>query len=67
MKWRADSQSLKPRKFEIKRDPHVGFYLYVFEGDRCVRDHLQDMLEIAIESAFEEYGVPKDVWRKVEE
>ena len=65
MKWRADSEFLKPRHYEIKHDPLVGFYLYVFEGDRCVRDHLQDTLEIAIESALEDYGVPKDAWRKV--
>ncbi len=67
MKWRADSECLKPRHYEIQHDPAVGFYLYVFEGSRCVRDHLQDTLEIAIESALEDYDVPKDAWRKVEE
>ena len=67
MKWRAASESLKPRHYEIKHDPLVGFYLYVFEGDKCVRDHLQDTLEIAIESASGDYGVPKDAWKKVEE
>ena len=66
MKWRADSESLKPRSYEIKHDPLVGFYLYVFQGDRCVRDHLQDTLEIAMESALVDYDVPKDVWREVE-
>lgn len=66
MKWGADSESLKTRHYEIKHDPLVGYYLYAFEGDRCVRDHLQDTLEIAIESAFEDFEVPKDAWRKVE-
>lgn len=67
MKWCADCESLKPRYYEIKHDPLVGFYLYVFEGGECVRDHLQDTLEVAIESALEDYDVPKDAWRKVEE
>lgn len=67
MKWRAGSQALEPRYFEIKHDPLVGFYLYVFENGQCIRDHLQDTFEIAIESAFEDYGVPKDAWRKVED
>jgi hypothetical protein len=65
MKWRADSESLRPRYYEIKHDPPVGFYLYVFERGRCVEDHLQDSLEIAIDSALEDYGVPKDAWVKV--
>jgi hypothetical protein len=67
MKWRANPKTLEPRSFEIKRDPLVGFYFYVFEGDKCIRDHLQDTFEIAVESAMEEYDVPKDAWRKVEE
>jgi hypothetical protein len=67
MKWRAEPEALKPRSFEIKRDPLVGYYLYVFEEGKCVRDHLQDSFEIAVECATEDYDVPKDAWRKVEE
>ena len=67
MKWRANSNSFKTRYYEIKYDPLVGFYLYVFEDDRCIYDHLQDTLEIAIECAWEDYGVPKNLWKKVEE
>jgi hypothetical protein len=67
MKWRADSDSLKPRHYEIKHDPLVGYYLYVFEAEKCVRDHLQDTLAVAMESAFEDYDVPKSAWRKQEE
>lgn len=66
MKWRADSESLKPRHYEIKHDPRVGFYLYVFEGAKCVRDHLQDTLEAAIDAALEDYCVPREAWREVE-
>jgi len=67
MKWRAESEALKPRSFEIKHDPLVGFYLYVFENGKCIRDHLQDTFEIAIDSASEDYDVPKTAWRKMEE
>ena len=66
MKWMADASSLKPRRYEINYDPFVGFYLVVYENDKCICDHLQDTLEIAIECALEDYGVPKDLWKKVE-
>lgn len=67
MKWRANPKGFEPRSFEIKHDPLVGFYLYVFEGGKCIRDYLQDTFEIAVESAMEDYNVPKEAWRKVEE
>jgi hypothetical protein len=67
MKWIAELQLPKPRRFEIVHDPIAGFYLHVFENGKCIRDHLQDTLEIAIESALEDYDVAKDAWRKVEE
>ena len=67
MKWIADAYSLRPRRYEIKHDPFAGFYLFVYENDQCVHDHLQDTLEIAMECALEDYGVSKDLWRKIEE
>jgi hypothetical protein len=67
MKWCANPKTLEPRSFEIKHDPLVGFYLYVFEGGKCIRDHLQDTFENAVATAMEDYDVPKDAWRKVEE
>ena len=66
MKWHAQPENLKPKRFEIEHDPIVGFYLYVFENGNCIQDHLQDTLEIAIETAMEDYDVPKDAWREVE-
>lgn len=66
MKWQAKSQALIPRYYVIKQDPSVGFYLYVFEGDKCIFDYLQDTLELAMESAWEDFGVPKDAWEKIE-
>lgn len=65
MKWRANYGSLKSRHYEIKQDPYVGFYLYVFEDNKCIRDYLQDTLDIAMECAFEDYGVPKNAWEKI--
>jgi hypothetical protein len=67
MKWVADAKPLRPRRYEIKHDPSAGYYLFVYENDKCIRDHLQDTLEIVMECALEDYGVPKDLWRKVEE
>ena len=66
MKWKATPEYLRPKHFEIERDPFVGFYLYVFEDDKCTHDYLQDTLEIAIDCAWEDYGVSKDAWKKVE-
>jgi hypothetical protein len=67
MKWLANSNSTKPRRYEIRHDPLVGFYLYIFEDGKCIRDYLQDTLEIAMECAQEDYGVSKNAWKKIEE
>ena len=67
MKWSANSESIKSRHYEIDHDQSVGFYLYVFEGDKCIDDYLQDTLAIAMKYAWEEYGVPKNAWKKVKE
>ena len=66
MKWHANSESLYPRRYEIKQDPIAGFYLYVFEGDKCICDYLQDTLEIAMECAWKDFGVPKNAWKKAD-
>jgi hypothetical protein len=63
MKWTAESKELTPRHFQIKHDVAAGYYLYVFEGGKCIRDHLQDTFEMAVDVAFEDYGVPKNIWR----
>jgi len=49
--------------FEIVEDlPEVGFYLYVYDNNNCLEDHLQDTEQISKEFALEEYGVPLDSW-----
>lgn len=65
MKWHAKPETLKSRYFEIREDPSVGFYLYIFENNKCIRDHLQDTLEIAMNCAWDDYGVPKTSWKKI--
>ena len=51
------------RVFQIEEDaPEVGVYLYVFEGDRCTHDYLQNSIELCKEFAFEDFNVPMDSW-----
>lgn len=64
MKWRANCESYASRHFEIIYDPLAGFYFFVFEKGKCIRDDLQDTLEIAMECALEGYGIPKNAWKK---
>jgi hypothetical protein len=52
------------RRFEIEADLPAGYYLYVFDHEKCVADHLQDTLEYAKEQAEDEYGVPTDAWQE---
>lgn len=65
-KWTAVNN--KSQHFLIDEDGNVGFYLYVYnDGDeRCIRDHLQDTLEIAKRQALEDYEVPEDAWKQIE-
>lgn len=54
--------------FEIECDlPEVGAYLYIWDEKGVgVDDYLQDSVQICMEQAFEDYGVPFDSWIKVE-
>ena len=53
--------------FEIVPDePDVGVYLYVYDNSLCIRDVLQNDAKTCIEIAFEDYGVPRDVWQSGE-
>ena len=52
-------------RFEIEQDyPQVGAYLYVYEGDKCVKDFLQDTVSDCQSFALEEYGVPTNIWKE---
>ncbi len=67
MKWQAKNCSFDSKSYEIKYDLRAGFYLYVFEEGKCVSDYLQDTLELAMECALEDFGVPKEAWEKVKD
>lgn len=65
MKLTATHPNNKNMRFEIEHDSKAGYYLYVWEGDRNTYDYLQDTLEIAMEQAEEEFGVPTSAWTKI--
>jgi hypothetical protein len=50
------------RRFTIEEDSTAGYYLYIFDGQRCTHDYQQDTLEVAKKFALEEFGVPEDAW-----
>ena len=51
-------------EFVIEQDPGaLGAFLYVFVDGQCVRDELQDNIQMCIRSALEGYGVPTVAWR----
>lgn len=53
-------------KFLIEEDfPEVGVYLYVYEGEKCIQDFLQNNIATCIDQAFDDYGVPKECWIKI--
>ena len=51
------------RRFKIEEDPTAGFYVYVFEGEKCTQDYLQDTLTLAKKFVRDKFGVPEDAWR----
>jgi hypothetical protein len=54
------------RRFVIKSDPSVGWYLLVYQGDRCTHDYLQDTLADALAQAEADFGVAKSAWKPQE-
>ena len=49
--------------FKIEEDlPEVGAYLYIYKNKKCIKDFLQNNIDICKDLAFEEYKVPLDKW-----
>lgn len=49
--------------FTIEQDsPEIGYYLYVYESGKCIKDHLQDSVEVLKEIALDFYSVPIEGW-----
>jgi len=59
MRWSARFES---RRFVIEQDEAAGFYLYVFSGETCTHDYLQDTFEHAVDQANQVFGVPANAW-----
>ena len=51
------------RRFKIEEDVNAGFYVYVFEGEKCTQDYLQDTLKVAKAFVRDKFGVPENAWR----
>jgi|ERR1035437_4071105 acyl carrier protein len=63
IEFKIFESKLKGLKFKIEEDyPDVGWYLYVFEGEKCTYDYLQDTFQICKEFAFKKFEVPIDSW-----
>lgn len=55
----------KGKQYKIEEDlPEVGFYLYVYENGKCIRDFLQNDIATCKQVAFEEYEVPINDWQE---
>lgn len=64
MKFKILEASYKGKKFRIEEDyPEVGVYLYVYEGENCVENHLQNDIETCKQIALEKYEVPLKNWQ----
>jgi hypothetical protein len=66
MEFQKLENNYKGLKFLIEEDyPNVGAYLYIYEGEKCIKDVLQDTIEMCKKVALEEYQVPIKTWRKI--
>jgi hypothetical protein len=63
MEFKVFEVEFNGRKFKIEEDyPDVGVYLYVYEGNKCIKDYLQNDIETCMQVALEDYDVPLDRW-----
>ena len=65
-KWQSynEEENLKDQIFQIEsRD--VEFVLLVYKGDRNTHDYWQDSLEMAMDCAEGEFGVPVNSWELI--
>lgn len=52
------------RAFEIVSDrPELGFYLFVYEGDKCIYDYVLNSMELCKEFGELRFGVPVNAWQ----
>jgi hypothetical protein len=65
MKWIARLPSEPTHRFVIEADTAVGFYLYIFDAEKCTHDYLQDTFDAAVRQAEDDYGVPPSEWHQI--
>lgn len=63
-KWAAINS--KGQSFIIDEDSKVGFYLYVYEDVKCIRDYLQDGFKQVKAFALKYFNVPETYWAETE-
>ena len=65
MDYKVFTAEYKGLTFVIKEDlPEVGVYLFIYKDDNCIKDILQDTINICKEVALEEFGVPIEIWKE---
>ena len=45
----------------------IGYYLYVYDGERCTHDYLQDSVDDVQAFALETFGVSRKSWTDAHE
>ena len=41
------------------------FYLYIYSGDNCEQDYLENTIDACKRIAYENYAVPLNTWKEV--
>ena len=68
MKYKKLEAEHNGMKFKIEEDlPEVGVYLFVYKDDKCIIDDLQNDIETCQQIAFEDFQVPKEKWKLIDE
>lgn len=67
MNFKVLEANYNNKKFIIEEDyPEVGAYLYVYENGKCIKDYLQENIEICKIFALQNFDVPLDKWIRKE-
>ena len=66
IKWSAKMYSSEHKHYEIKLFSDLQYYFCVFEDDVRIYDYFYDTWEAAIDYAWKEFGVSKELWKKDE-
>ncbi len=68
MEFKILETKYKGKIFKIEEDyPEVGVYLYIYEGEKCTNDYLQNDINTCKKLALEDYGVPLCSWKEISE